>query len=149
MTDITNTTANMSHEIVTNGKATVNVLALDLWRSGAGDTLKSFMVSLVLSRSLLATSATGTAVRAIWVIALALVALAIADRMKPATPKRTIPVRVDNKRTPLYKEPEQQHRRRALAQFSLGALFLGALIASLLGLILTLVFEVVGGLLQA
>lgn len=107
------------------------------------------MVSLVLSRSVLATSATGTAVRALWVIALAFVALAIADRMKPATPKRTIPVRVDNKRAPLYREPEQHHKRRAVLQLSLGALFLGALVASLFGLLLTIIFEVVGGLLRA
>ena len=135
--------------MVSKGSAMRRVLSPEPWVCATGGTLEVFMFALVVSRSVLATSATGTAVRAIWVIAFALVALAIADRMKPATPKRTIAVRVDNKRAPLYKEPDQQHKRRALTQLSLGALFIGALIACLFGLVLTILFEVVGGLLQA
>ena len=82
-------------------------------------------------------------------LALALVALGAIDRMKPATPRRPIPVRVDNKPTPLYKEPEREQRRRALLQLSSGAVILGALIASLAGFLLAILLEVLGGLLRA
>jgi hypothetical protein len=107
------------------------------------------MISSILSLSLLATSATGTTVRAFWVVALALVALAFVDRMKPATQRRTATVRVDNKPTPLYKEPERQHKVRALAGISVGSVVVGALVACVVAFILTIVLELVGGLLQA
>lgn len=94
-------------------------------------------------------SATDIALRALLVFALALVALGAIDRMKPATPRRPIPVRVDNKPTPLYKEPEREQRRRALLQLSSGAVILGALIASLAGFLLAILLEVLGGLLRA
>ena len=94
-------------------------------------------------------SSTGVALRALWVVALALVALAAIDRMKPATPRRPIPVRVDNKPTPLYKEPERHQRLRALMQLSGGAVILGALLATLAGFLFAIVLEVVGGLLRA
>lgn len=94
-------------------------------------------------------STTDVALRALWVVALALVALAAIDRMKPATPRRPIPVRVDNKPTPLYKEPERQQRRRALMQLSGGAVILGALLATLAGFLFAILLEVVGGLLRA
>jgi hypothetical protein len=94
-------------------------------------------------------SSTDIALRALWVFALALVALAAIDRMKPATPRRPIPVRVDNKPTPLYKEPDRHHRRRALLQISGGAVVVGALLATLAGFLLAILLEVVGGLLRA
>lgn len=94
-------------------------------------------------------SSTDIALRAVWVVALALVALGAIDRMKPATPRRPIPVRVDNKPTPLYKEPDRQQRRRALLQLSGGAVVVGALLATLAGFLLAILLEVVGGLLRA
>jgi hypothetical protein len=94
-------------------------------------------------------SSTDIALRAVWVVALALVALGAIDRMKPATPRRPIPVRVDNKPTPLYKEPDRQQRRRALLQISGGAVVVGALLATLAGFLLAILLEVVGGLLRA
>ena len=84
-----------------------------------------------------------------WVLALALLALWIVDRMKPATPRRPIPVRVDNKFTPLYQDPDQQQRRKAILNLSAGALILGALIACIVGFMLTIALELVGGLLKA
>lgn len=94
-------------------------------------------------------SATDIALRALLVVALALIALGALDRMKPATPRRPIPVRVDNKPTPLYKEPEREQRRRALLQLSGGAVILGALVASIAGFLFAILLEVVGGLLRA
>lgn len=84
-----------------------------------------------------------------WVIVLALVALAAIDRMKPATPRRPIPVRIDNKATPLYREPDRDHRRRAILQLSAGTVVLGAMVASLLGFFFAILLEVVGGLLRS
>ena len=82
-------------------------------------------------------------------MALALVALAFIDRMKPATQRRTATVRVDNKPTPLYKEPVRQQRWRALVNLSGGAVIVGALLACLIGFLLAMALELVGGLLQA
>lgn len=118
-------------------------------RCGGRGTLLSVMFSVVSSVSVLSMSATDIALRALLVFALALVALGAIDRMKPATPRRPIPVRVDNKPTPLYKEPEREQRRRALLQLSSGAVILGALIASLAGFLLAILLEVLGGLLRA
>jgi hypothetical protein len=98
---------------------------------------------------LFAITATGVGVRALWVVALALVALAFIDRMKPATPRRTAVVRVDNKPTPLYSEPERDQKWKTLASLSGGAIVLGALLACILGFLFTIAFEFVGGLLRA
>jgi hypothetical protein len=138
-----------SHEIVNIGSATRSDRTPDDGDGGGRGTLFSFMSSSIISFSLLSTSATGTTVRAIWVVALALVALAFIDRMKPATQRRTATVRVDNKPTPLYKEPERQQRWRALANLSGGAVIVGALVACLVAFLLAIVLELVGGLLQA
>lgn len=116
---------------------------------GGRGTLSSFMSSSFISLSLLSASTSGTAVRAVWVLALALLALWIVDRMKPAMPRRPIPVRVDNKLTPLYREPDQQERRKAIFNLSAGALILGALVACVIGFMLTIALELVGGLLKA
>lgn len=103
----------------------------------------------ILSSSLFAITATSAGVRAVWVVALALVALAFIDRMKPATPRRTAVVRVDNKPTPLYVEPEREQKWKALANLSVGAIVLGALVACILGFLFTIAFEFLGGLLRA
>lgn len=116
---------------------------------GGRGTLSLFMSSSFISQSLLSVSTTGTAVRAVWVVALALLALWIVDRMKPATPRRPIPVRVDNKLTPIYREPDQHQRRKAIFNLSAGAIILGALIACIVGFMLTIALELVGGLLKA
>ena len=131
------------------GSAQYNARCGDDSRFGGSGTLESVMFSAVSSLSFVAMSSTQIAVRAIWVIALAIVALGAIDRMKPATPRRPIPVRVDNKPTPLYKDPDQHHKRRAILQLSGGAIILGALAASVIGFLLAIVLEVVGGLLRA
>ena len=134
---------------VMRGKATRKVRMSAGADGGGRGTLSLFMSSSVISQSLLSASTTGTAVRAVWVLALALLALWIVDRMKPATPRRPIPVRVDNKLTPLYREPDQQQRRRAIFNLSAGTLILGALIACIIGFMFTIALELVGGLLKA
>jgi hypothetical protein len=138
-----------TQEIVMRGNATRKVRMSAGAEGGGRGTLSSFMSSSVISLSLLSASTSGTAVRAVWVVALALLALWIVDRMKPATPRRPIPVRVDNKLTPLYREPEQHERRKAIFNLSAGALVLGALVACIIGFMLTIALELVGGLLKA
>lgn len=91
-------------------------------------------------------SSTGTAIRAGWAIALALVALWCIDRLKPATPRKPIPVRVDQKPTPLYQEPDRQQRRQAIARLTGGAVILGALIACVVGFAVAIALDVLGGL---
>ena len=91
-------------------------------------------------------SSTGTAIRAGWAIALALVALWCIDRLKPATPRKSIPVRVDQKPTPLYQEPDRQQRRQAIARLTGGAVILGALIACVIGFAVAIALDVLGGL---
>lgn len=131
------------------GKAQYSGRADDNCGCGGAGTLYSVMFATLSNFSLLSVSATGVAVRAVWVIALALIALAVIDRMKPATPRRPIPVRVDNKAAPLYREPDHSNRRRSIAQLSGGAVLLGALLASLVGFLLAIILEVVGGLLRS
>jgi len=131
------------------GRATRNDRLLAERCGGRTGTVELFMSSSIFSLSLLAVSADGAAIRAIWVVALALVALAAIDRMKPATPRRPVVVRVDNKPTPLYREPENEQKWRSLAKLSGGALVLGALIACIIGFMLAIALDVVGGLLQA
>lgn len=70
------------------------------------------------------------------------------DRMKPTAPRRPIPVRVDRTKAPLYQEPERPQKLRALAQLSGGSIVLAALVACVVGFILAIALEVVGGLLS-
>lgn len=93
-------------------------------------------------------SSTETAVRAGWAIALALVALWIVDRLKPATPRKPIPVRVDHRPTPLYQEPGRQEKRNALLRLSGGAAVAGALIACTVAFVAAIALELLGGLLS-
>jgi hypothetical protein len=82
-----------------------------------------------------------------WVLALALVVLWMIDRMKPTAPGRRIPVRVDNAKAPLYQEPQRPQKMRALAHLSGGSIVVAALVACIVGFILAIALEVVGGLL--
>lgn len=107
------------------------------------------MTELLFPLSLISMSASGAAIRAIWIIALAAAALAAIDRMKPATPRRPIAVRVDQKPTPLYREPERSERIKALLQLSGGAVVVGALIACVAGFMIAIALEFVGGLLRS
>ena len=118
-------------------------------RGGTGGTIELSMSTSILSSSVFAITATGAGVRAVWVVALALVALAFIDRMKPATPRRRAVVRVDNKPTPLYAEPDRDQKWKAIANLSGGAIIFGALLACILGFLFTIAFECVGGLLRA
>lgn len=107
------------------------------------------MFASVTSSSLVASTAESMGLRAVMAVALAFVALAVIDRMKPATPKRPVPVRVDHKPTPLYRAPDRQQRTRAVASLSAGAVVAGAIAACILGFMLTIALEVVGGLLRS
>ena len=140
---------NTSHDKVIIGRAYPRPRNGAGRRGGTGGTIALFMSTSILSSSLFAITATGAGARALWVVALALVALAFIDRMKPATPRRTAVVRVDNKPTPLYAEPEREQKWKTLASLSGGAIILGALLACILGFLFTIAFEFVGGLLRA
>ena len=140
---------NTSHDAVIIGRANPSPRNGARRRGGTGGTIELFMSTSILSSSVFAITATGAGARAVWVVALALVALAFIDRMKPATPRRTAVVRVDNKPTPLYSEPERDQKWKTLASLSGGAIVLGALLACILGFLFTIAFEFVGGLLRA
>lgn len=139
---------NTNHESVNNGNATMR-LRVEAATGGAGGTgtLGVSMEPFIMSPAILATSATGTALRALWVLALAFLVLWMVDRMKPAAPRRTIPVRVDRARAPLYREPERPQRVRALANLTGGSVVVAALLAFLLAFLAAIALEVVGGLL--
>jgi len=115
------------------------------------DVISSLFVSspVVGSHGVLATSTSGTTVRALWVIALALVALGAVSRMKPATPKRPATVRVDQKPAPLYREPGRSQWKRAAALLTGWSVVLGALLACLAGFALALALNLVGDLLRS
>ena len=149
MTASTKNPRRSNHDRVIKGKAQYSARVRDDVRSSVGGTLSEVMSATISFLSILSTSATGVAVRAVWAIVLALVALAAIDRMKPATPRRPIPVRVDNKATAVYREPDRNQRRRAIVQLSVGSLILGGILASLVGFALAILLEVVGGLLRS
>lgn len=136
----------MVHDNVMTGSAQRNVERRADFCGGGRGTLSSFMNNSVFMLSTMMMSSTGTAVRAGWAIALAFVALWMIDRLKPATPRKPIPVRVDQKPTPLYQEPERQQRRNALARLTGGAIVLGALLACVIGFAAAIALEVLGGL---
>ena len=139
-----------SHDTVTSGTAMTRrrVSSEDARGiSGGGrGTLWSVMVS---SLTILATSTPGTAVRALWVVALALVALGAVSRMKPATPKRPAVVRVDHKPVPLYREPDRNQWKRSLGMLVGGSVVIGALVATLAGFALAVALSLVSGLLRS
>ncbi len=81
-------------------------------------------------------SGTDVTVRAAWVVACAIVALTVISRMKPATPRRPAVVRVDQKPTPLYKEPEKNRKLQSAGFLSAGSLIVGALIACVIAFVL-------------
>ena len=141
----------INQEIVTIGIATMTARgkAAGLSVRGGG-TMSSIMFAVSsFSNAVLSLSAEGTGVRALWVVALAFVALAAIDRMKPATRRRPVPVRVDHKVTPLYREPDRQHRMKAAAGLSGVAVVTGAVVACVLGFLLAIALDVVGGLLRS
>lgn len=140
---------NTNHDSVTSGNAIPRPRIGARWGRGTGGTIELFMSTPILSSSLFAITANGVGVRALWVVILALTALAFLDRMKPATTRRAVMIRVDNKPAPLYSESEQDQKWKVLTRLSGGAIILGALIACILGFIFTIAFEFVGGLLRA
>jgi len=86
--------------------------------------------------------------RAVRAVALALLALAAVDRMKPATPRRPIPVRIDERAAPLWRDPERNERLRAAGNLGVGSIVVGAVLACVLGFLLAITLEVIGGLLR-
>lgn len=142
MAHVTVMDASTNQQTVTSGSSQNSGLRLLCF----GGTLASVMVSVL---GVLAVSTTGTAVRALWVIALALVALGAVSRMKPATPKRHAVVRVDRKNTPLHREPGRDEIRRAAGQLAGLSVVVGALVACLAGFALAILLSLVGDLLRA
>ena len=87
--------------------------------------------------------------RALWVMALALVALAAVSRMKPAGQRRAAVVRVDHKPAPLYRAPEARRVRRSVLALAGGSVVVGAALATLAGLVFALLLNLVGDLLRS
>lgn len=114
-----------------------------------GGAMVSVSVMSSMYQATFSVTATDTTVRAVLALALAVVAIVAIDRFKPATPRRTLPLRVDHRPTPLHREPSRDQRLRAAANLSAGALLVGALVATLLGLVLALALELVGSLLRS
>ena len=113
----------MVHDNVMTGKAQRKVRGFAVRGVGGRGTLSSFMNDSVYVLSTMMMSSTSTALRAGWAIALALVALWIIDRLKPATPRKTIPVRVDQNRhlctkNQIVSNVEMQFFASLAAQFS-------------------------------
>ena len=108
------------------------------------------VVSVSLSSPALVASVTAgdTTLRAVLVIALAALALVAADKMRPSAPRRPIPVRVDERAAPLWREPDKNQRLRAAGNLGVGSLVVGAVIACVLGFVLAITLEVIGGLLR-
>jgi hypothetical protein len=159
---ITSTTIITSHDTVIIETAATNLApgaAAVAGSSGGGrGTLPSVMVpafgafssfGVSATSSVLATSTSGTTVRALWVVALALVALGAVSRMKPATPRRPATVRVDQKPTALYREPQKSQWKRALGMLTGWSVIVGALLACLAGLALAVALNLVGDLLRS
>lgn len=84
-------------------------------------------------------SGTDVTVRAAWVVACAVVALAAISRMKPATPKRPAVVRVDQKPTPLYKEAPKQRKWQSTGFLGGGSLIVGAVVACVVAIALAII----------
>lgn len=137
----------MAHDNVMTGSTKRSERSPEGAGVGGSGTLSLFMSDSVYVLSTMMMSSTGTAIRAAWAFALALVALWIIDRLKPATPRKPIPVRVDQKSTPMYQEPERQQRRNAILRLSGGAVLLGALVACIVGFAAAMALELLGGLL--
>ena len=147
---ITSIASMTSHEMVTSGTAITSRRDSSLGSVGFTGGGRGTLVSvMVLSLTFLATSTAGAAVHALWVAALALVALGTVSRMKPATPKRPAVVRVDQKPTPLYREPDRSQWKRSLAMLAGGSVILGAVIACLAGFALAVALSLVSGLLRS
>lgn len=108
----------------------------------------SMAVVSVFSSIIFSVTAADTTVRAVLAVALAVLALAAVDRMKPATPRRPIPVRVDERAAPLWREPDRNGRLRAAGNLGIGSLLAGAVLACVLGFALAITLEVIGGLLR-
>jgi hypothetical protein len=134
------------HDRVTTGSTHRTVRNTDVSGAGGGGTLTSFMNGSSQLSALMLTS-TETALRAGWAFALAIVALWIADRLKPASPRKPIPVRVDQKPTPLYQEPGRDDKRNAVLRLGGGAVVVGALVACLVAFVAAIALELLTGLL--
>ena len=110
--------------------------------------MTSSMAVVSLFSSISSVTAGDVTLRAVLAIALAVLALAAVDRMKPATPRRPIPVRVDERAAPLWREPERNERLRAAGNLGVGSILVGAVLACVLGFLLAITLEVIGGLLR-
>jgi hypothetical protein len=153
--DITTMATMTNHDTVTNGIAVTSQRALPSpgadGTGGGRGTLSFVMVSWFMfgARPILAVSTAGTTVRALWVCALALLALAAVSKMKPATPRRPAVVRVEQRPVPLAKAPDRNHVRRALATLAGGSVVLGATLACAAGFALAVLLSLVGDLLRS
>lgn len=144
---MTSTLSNTVHDNVITGNTHRNVRIRESLCGGGGGTLWSFMFGSAVLFSVTMMSSTGNAFRAAWAFLLAIVALWIIDRLKPATPRKPIPVRVHHSATPLYSPPPPQQKRSALARLAGGAIVIGALLAIAVAFLGAITLDIMSGLL--
>lgn len=97
---------------------------------------------------LIGQSVTGVTIRSLLVVILTLGAIFLLGRSKPARPTQPIVVRVDNRTTPLYKEPNQQRRLLATGTLGAGAIVIGAVFTVLISVVIAYAVTTVTGLLR-
>jgi hypothetical protein len=102
-----------------------------------------------VTSAILAASTAGTTVRALWVMALAMLAVAAVARMRPGGQRRAVLVRVDQRPAPLYRAPDRRKVRRSAVTLAGLSVVVGALLATAVGLVLAVLLNLVGDLLRS
>jgi hypothetical protein len=102
-----------------------------------------------VTSAILAATAAGTTVRALWVMALAMLAVAAVARVRPGGPRRTVLVRVEQRPAPLYRAPDRRRVRRSVVTLAGASVVAGAVLATAVGLALAVVLNLVGDLLRS
>lgn len=87
--------------------------------------------------------------RALWVMALAMLAVAAVARMRPSGQRRAVLVRVDQRPAPLYRAPDRRKVRRSAVTLAGLSVVVGALLATAVGLVLAVLLNLVGDLLRS
>jgi hypothetical protein len=95
-----------------------------------------------------AASVPGVTVRALLVCVLSFGALVLISRSKSEGSNASKVIRVSTEKTPLYKEPEREHRLTSLASLSIGAMVAGALVAIAISVAIAYIVGTVTSLLQ-
>ena len=95
-----------------------------------------------------AASVPGVTVRALLVCLLSFGALVLISRNKSEESNAGKVIRVSTEKTPLYREPEREHRLVSLAELSIGAVVAGAIVAIALSVAIAYIVGTVTNLLQ-